>query len=96
MKLTSAVLRPFILEEDRETPTGIGVTGMAVSEVDGHGRRRGHAEICRGAEYQIRFVLKIKIEIVVPDAFFASAMAAIEAAARTSEVGDGKGFCLRN
>lgn len=92
MKLISAVLKPFKLEEVREALTGIGVTGMTVSEVDGYGRQRGHAEIYRGAEYQIRFVPKIKVEIVVPDALFASAMAAIEAAARTGEVGDGKVF----
>jgi len=92
MKLISAVLKPFKLEEVREALTGTGVTGMTVSEVDGYGRQRGHAEIRRGAEYQIRFVPKIKVEIVVPDAFFASAMAAIEAAARTGEVGDGKVF----
>ena len=92
MKLISAVLKPFKLEEVREALTGIGVTGMTVSEVDGYGRQRGHAEIYRGAEYQIRFVPKIKVEIVVPDALFVSAMAAIESAARTGEVGDGKVF----
>jgi nitrogen regulatory protein P-II 2 len=92
MKLISAVLKPFKLEEVREALIDIGVTGMTVSEVDGHGRQRGHAEIYRGAEYQIRFVPKIKVQIVVPDALVASAMAAIEAAARTGEVGDGKIF----
>ncbi len=92
MKLISAVLKPFKLEEVREALTGIGVTGMTVSEVDGYGRQRGHAEIYRGAEYQIRFVPKIKVEIVVPDALSASAVAVLEAAARTGEVGDGKIF----
>jgi len=92
MKLISAVLKPFKLEEVREALTGIGVTGMTVSEVDGYGRQRGHAEIYRGAEYQIRFVPKIKVEIVVPDALSAFAVAAVEAAARTGEVGDGKIF----
>jgi len=92
MKLISAVLKPFKLEEVREALNGIGVTGMTVSEVNGYGRQRGHAEIYRGAEYQIRFVSKIKVQIVVPDALVASAMAAVEAAARTGEVGDGKIF----
>ena len=92
MKLISAVLKPFKLEEVREALNGIGVTGMTVSEVNGYGRHRGHAEIYRGAEYQIRFVSKIKVQIVVPDALIASAMAAVEAAARTGEVGDGKIF----
>ena len=92
MKLVSAVLKPFKLEQVREALIGIGVSGMTVSEVDGFGRQRGHAEIYRDAECQIRFVPKIKVQIVVPDALVASAMAAVEAAARTGEVGDGKIF----
>ena len=92
MKLVSAVIKPFKLEEVREALTRVGVSGMTVSEIKGYGRQQGHDEIYRGAEYHVRFVPKVKLEIVVPDALSSSTVAAIQAAARTNEIGDGKIF----
>ena len=68
MKLISAVIKPFKLDEVRDALVGIDLVGMTVSEVKGYGRQKGHTEIYRGAEYQVQFIPKVKIEIVVPDA----------------------------
>jgi nitrogen regulatory protein PII len=92
MKLISAVLKPFKLDEVRDALISIGVTGMTVSEVKGYGRQKGHSEIYRGAEYEIQFVPKVKIEIIVPDALLADAVETIRAASNTGEIGDGKIF----
>ena len=80
MKLISAVIKPFKLEEVRDALIRIGVTGMTVSEVKGYGRQKGHSEIYRGAEYQVQFVPKVKIEIVVPDALLSQAVETIRSA----------------
>jgi len=94
MKLISAIIKPFKLDEVREALTALGVQGMTVSEVKGFGRQKGHAEIYRGAEYTINFVPKTKIEIVVPDEMVESVAETISATARTDKIGDGKIFVL--
>ena len=92
MKLITAVIKPFKLDEVRDALVRVGVTGMTVSEVKGYGRQKGHSEIYRGAEYQIQFVPKVKIEIVVPDALLPKAIEVITTAANTGAIGDGKIF----
>jgi len=94
MKLVIAVIKPSKLEEVREALTGLGVTGMTVSEVKGFGRQGGHTEIYRGAEYQVHFVPKTKIEVVVADELADRAVAAIRDHANTNKIGDGKIFVL--
>ena len=90
MKLITAVVKPFRLEEVKEALRGLGVQGMTVSEVRGFGRQRGHTEVYRGAEYTIDFVPKVKIEIIVDDEAVGPIVDAIAAAARTDKIGDGK------
>ena len=92
MKLITAIIKPFKLDEVREALTAIGVHGMTTTEVKGYGRQKGHSEIYRGAEYVISFLPKVKIEIVVAESLVDSALAAIERAARTGHIGDGKVF----
>lgn len=92
MKTVSAVIKPFKLEEVRDALTEINVYGMTVSEVKGYGRQKGHTEIYRGAEYVVSFLPKIKIEIAVADAMVDAAIAAIQKAAHTGQIGDGKIF----
>lgn len=92
MKLIAAVIKPFKLDAVRDALSSVGVTGMTVSEVKGYGRQKGHSEIYRGAEYEIQFVPKVKLEIIVPDALLQSALQAIRAASNTGEIGDGKIF----
>lgn len=92
MKTVSAVIKPFKLEEVRDALTEINVYGMTVSEVKGYGRQKGHTEIYRGAEYVVSFLPKIKIEIAVADAMVDGAIAAIQKAAHTGQIGDGKIF----
>ena len=92
MKLVSAVIKPFKLEEVRKAINDIGVQGMTVTEVRGFGRQRGHTEIYRGAEYLVEFVPKTKIEIAVTDALVDQVVEAIQKSARTGKVGDGKVF----
>lgn len=92
MKLISAVIKPFKLDAVRDALTRVGVSGMTVSEVKGYGRQKGHSEIYRGAEYEIQFVPKVKLEIIVPDALLAGALEAIRSASSTGEIGDGKIF----
>jgi len=92
MKLISAVIKPFKLDEVREALTEAGVGGMTISEVKGYGRQKGHKEIYRGAEYQISFLPKIKIEVAVPEELVSRTIEIIADTARTGEIGDGKIF----
>ncbi len=92
MKLITAVIKPFKLEEVREALTGIGVQGLMVSEVKGYGRQSGHTEIYRGAEYVVNFVPKIKLEIAAPDGSVDKIVETIATTARTGKIGDGKIF----
>jgi nitrogen regulatory protein P-II 1 len=92
MKLVTAVIKPHMLDEVRDTLSRVGVTGLTVTEVRGFGRQKGHTEVYRGAEYSVDFVPKIKIEIVVPDDRAEGVVDAIKTAARTGEIGDGKIF----
>ena len=92
MKLITAIIKPFKLDETREALTAIGVQGMTVSEVKGFGRQRGHTEIYRGAEYTVSFVPKVMIEAAVSEDLAESAIDTIRRAAATGEIGDGKIF----
>jgi nitrogen regulatory protein P-II 2 len=92
MKLITAVIKPFKLEEVRAALGEIGVQGMTVSEVKGFGRQKGHTEFYRGNEYTVSFVPKVKVELVVTDAFADKAVEAIQLTARTGQIGDGKIF----
>lgn len=92
MKKIEAVIKPFKLDEVKEALQDAGVQGMTVLEARGYGRQKGHSELYRGAEYVIDFLPKIKIEVVVPDDMVASVVEAIQAAARTGKIGDGKIF----
>jgi nitrogen regulatory protein P-II 2 len=92
MKLVTAIIKPFKLEEVRAALTDLGLQGMTVTEVKGYGRQKGHTEIYRGAEYAVSFLPKLKIEIVVPSASSDKAVDAIVRAARTGQIGDGKIF----
>jgi nitrogen regulatory protein P-II 2 len=92
MKQITAVLKPFKLEEVREALAECGVTGLTVTEVKGFGRQKGHTELYRGAEYVVDFLPKVKIEAAVDDAIVDRVIEAIEGAARTGKIGDGKVF----
>ena len=92
MKLITAIIRPFKLDDVREALTDAGVSGITVSEVKGFGRQKGHTELYRGAEYQVDFLPKLKLEIAVTDALFDAAIEAITRSAGTGKVGDGKVF----
>jgi nitrogen regulatory protein P-II 2 len=92
MKLVTAIIKPFKLDDVREALTGIGVLGLTISEVRGYGRQKGHTEIYRGAEYAVNFLPKIKIEIACPAAMAERVVDSIAAAARTGQIGDGKIF----
>jgi nitrogen regulatory protein P-II 2 len=94
MKLVMAVIKPFKLDEVREALTPLGVQGLTVTEVKGFGRQKGQTEIYRGAEYQVNFLPKLKIEIAVPSELVDAVVEAISAAARTGKIGDGKIFVL--
>ena len=94
MKLIIAIVKPFKLDEVREALVAAGVEGLTVSEVKGYGRQKGQTEIYRGAEYQVVFVPKVKLEAVVDDAAVAKAVDAVKAAAATGKIGDGKIFVL--
>jgi len=94
MKLIMAIVKPHKLDEVREALGAINVQGMTVSEVKGYGRQRGHSEVYRGAEYTVNFVPKIKIECVVGDDVVEAAVEAIQKAAQTGKIGDGKVFVL--
>ncbi len=92
MKLVTAIIKPFKLEEVRSALTDLGLQGMTVTEVKGYGRQKGHTEIYRGAEYAVSFLPKIKIEVVVAAATVEKAVEAIVRTARTGQIGDGKIF----
>ena len=92
MKLITAIIRPFKLDEVREALTEVGVSGLTVTEVKGFGRQKGHTELYRGAEYVVDFLPKLKIECAVSDELLAAALEAIQTAAGTGKVGDGKIF----
>ena len=92
MKIITAVIKPFKLDEVRDVLTALGAHGMTASEVKGYGRQKGHTEIYRGAEYMISFLPKIKIEVAVTDALADKVVEAIRKAAYTGQIGDGKIF----
>ncbi len=92
MKLITAVIKPFKLDEVREALSEMGVTGVTVSEVKGFGRQKGHTELYRGAEYVVDFLPKVKLEIALDDGMVDQAVEAITEAARTGKIGDGKIF----
>jgi nitrogen regulatory protein P-II 1 len=92
MKRIEAYIRPFKLDEAKEALMEIGIGGMSVSEVKGFGRQKGHTELYRGSEYQVDFLPKVKIEVVVADGDVERVVGAIAAAAKTGQIGDGKIF----
>ena len=94
MKLVTAIIKPFKLDEVREALSAIGVQGITVTEVKGFGRQKGHTELYRGAEYVVDFLPKVKVELVTSDEVTDKAVAAIVAAAKTGKIGDGKVFIL--
>lgn len=94
MKKIEAIIKPFRLDEVKEALMAIGVKGMTVSEVKGFGRQRGHKETYRGAEYQVDFVSKIKIEVIIETSMAGQAVATIRETAVTGSIGDGKIFVL--
>jgi len=94
MKYIIAIIKPFKLEEVREALSAIGVQGVTVTEVKGHGRQRGHTEFYRGAEYAVSFVPKVKIEVAVESSMVSKVVEAIQSAAKTGQIGDGKVFIL--
>ena len=92
MKLITAIIKPFKLDEVREALSAIGVQGITVTEVKGFGRQKGHTELYRGAEYVVDFLPKVKLEIAVDAGIVDRVIEAIEQAARTGKIGDGKVF----
>ena len=92
MKLVSAIVKPFKLEDVREALSALGVQGMTVTSVKGFGRQKGHTELYRGAEYVVDFLPKVKIEAAVDDTLVDQVIEAIETSARTGKIGDGKIF----
>jgi nitrogen regulatory protein P-II 1 len=92
MKKIEAIIQPFKLDEVKEALKSIGIDGMTISEVRGHGRQKGHKEVYRGQEYQVDLLPKVKVEMVVPDDRSAEVLQALSAAARTGKIGDGKIF----
>ncbi len=92
MKKVEAIIKPFKLDEVKEALNEIGIQGITVSEVKGFGRQKGHTELYRGAEYVVDFIPKIKMEIIVSDETAAKVVEAIEQAAKTGRIGDGKIF----
>ena len=92
MKLVTAIIKPFKLDEVREALSAVGVQGITVTEVKGFGRQKGHTELYRGAEYVVDFLPKVKIEAAVPDQLLEQAIEAVEKSANTGKIGDGKIF----
>ena len=90
MKLVTAIVKPFVLEDVKGALEQIGVLGMTVSEVQGYGRQKGHTEVYRGAEYSVDFVPKVRVEVVADDALAEKVVDAVVEAARTGKIGDGK------
>lgn len=94
MKKIEAIVKPFKLDEVRESLSEVGITGLTVTEVKGFGRQKGHTELYRGAEYVVDFLPKIKVEVVVTDDLVDAAVEAIVKAAHTGKIGDGKIFVM--
>ena len=94
MKMVTAIIKPFKLDEVREALSGIGVQGITVTEVKGFGRQKGHTELYRGAEYVVDFLPKVRIDAAVDDTLVDRVIEAIEASARTGKIGDGKVFIM--
>ncbi len=94
MKLITAIIKPFKLEDVRDALVAVGVHGMTISEVKGYGRQKGHTEIYRGAEYVVNFLPKIRLEIAVAEDDAERVIEAISTAAKTGQIGDGKIFVL--
>jgi nitrogen regulatory protein P-II 2 len=94
MKIVIAVIKPFKLDEVRDALTRIGIHGMTVTEVKGYGRQKGHTEIYRGAEYQVNFLPKLRLEIAIASEQLDQVIEVIAAAARTGQIGDGKIFVM--
>jgi nitrogen regulatory protein P-II 2 len=92
MKLITAIIKPFKLDEVREALSAIGVQGITVTEVKGFGRQKGHTELYRGAEYVVDFLPKVKVEAAIVDGLLDQALEAIEKSANTGKIGDGKIF----
>lgn len=92
MKLVTAIIKPFKLDEVREALSDIGIQGMTVSEVKGFGRQKGHTELYRGAEYTVDFLPKLRLEVAIPDVMLEQTIEALAAAAHTGKIGDGKIF----
>jgi nitrogen regulatory protein P-II 2 len=92
MKLVTAIIKPFRLDEVRQALSTLGANGMTITEVKGYGRQKGHTEIYRGAEYAVSFVPKLRVEVAVPDNQVERTVDAITTAARTGQIGDGKIF----
>lgn len=92
MKLVTAIIKPFKLEDVRQALTDLGIQGMTVTEVKGYGRQKGHTEIYRGAEYAVSFLPKLKVEVALPADAVDRAVGAITNAAKTGQIGDGKIF----
>jgi nitrogen regulatory protein P-II 1 len=92
MKKIEAIIQPFKLEEVKEALKGIGIDGMTVTEVRGHGRQKGHKEVYRGQEYEVDLLPKVKVELVIPDVRLDEVIKTLTAAARTGKIGDGKLF----
>jgi len=92
MKKIEAIIKPFKMDDVREALAEVGIAGMTVSEVKGFGRQKGHTELYRGAEYQVDFLPKIKIELVLDDDRVEQAVEAIQTSAKTGKIGDGKIF----
>ena len=90
MKLVTAIIKPFVLEDVKGALEQIGVLGMTVSEVQGYGRQKGHTEVYRGAEYSVDFVPKVRVEVVADDTLADKVVDAVVEAARTGKIGDGK------
>ncbi len=92
MKLVTAIIKPFKLEDVKEALSKVGVEGMTVTEVKGFGRQKGHTEIYRGSEYTVDFLPKVKLEIAVADEVVSKVVAAVISGAKTGKIGDGKVF----
>jgi nitrogen regulatory protein P-II 1 len=90
MRLVTGVVKPFKLDEVREALKKVGVQGMTIGEVQGFGRQRGHTEVYRGAEYQVEFVPKVRLEVIVEDSHTDEVVDAMATAAKTGKIGDGK------
>ena len=94
MKKLEAIVQPFKLDDVKEALIAIGVDGMTISEVRGHGRQKGHSEMYRGQEYNVDLLPKVKVEVVIPDSRLEEVLTTLTAAARTGKIGDGKVFVV--